>query len=778
MKKIIIFLLLIQPFNANAQRPFVKEEKVHQQTVIRYSLSANNTNGIITSLAEGNGKPQRNAQFTITTDQTMVSSTREPLQQTSIVSEEITVSGDVYYKGFDVSNLLIPSQVQFIIKTWNGNNLLSSVSLNNVDVRNRKPDKKEAIYNDSLGRVTHHSTENFFPVYSSNDIIQFNERVNLIKQYYTDAAALTDNINLLQSINPHDIDHFNLQQQKLSDANHIATAIENKNYNNQLSLQAFDPAKMLNNLSYFHSQAAIVQHDLDMVFSTLYLAYYDRAMDLLTHGNTNGAMNYFQQSLAAHPGFAPALLQLALIDYRNNNYNSAIAKADDILFRFDPDPDTRRLTYQLLGDLYESILDKGVQQINEKEYHKALEFYDNAKNICDKYSNVRCNDELFKGIRTAKNGIYNDYLKDAQNFLDKKQFDKAEQSIADAIKYQRNNNNDINDDSAARKILKEITRERYFTKIEEGKQALANKQYESALNSFDTASQMETDYGFSPNAELPSLKTNAARPLIFIKLDKGDSLVNSNKLTEARNSIRNIADMQAKYSLATEKIFNKRLEELRKKIFSQQCENAQREFDELYLHGKDALLIPDYIKADDFFISAEKVNDENKDCGVNIREIVKEHSAIIPAATYLKKLAQVNVKQKEGDYRNAEITYNEVTKYYSDNNVSRFNISHESFYDYLLYKANNGFLFYAGEQYTSRDELDKALNIFRLLISRNYDYRQLKGSLYQLGIKIGKKDKLEHPGEKYSNDYVREYSNRDRKMKSFEKGYKKGWKMK
>ncbi len=778
MKNIIIFLLLIQAIHANAQRPFVKEEKVRQQVVIKYSLSANNTNGIITSLAEGNSKPQRNAQFTIAVDQTMLTGTREPLQQTSIVSEAITVSGDVHYKGFDVSNHLLPSQVRFIIKTWNGNNLLSSVSFNNVNVHNNKPDKKESVYNDSLGSVTHHTIENFLPVYSSNDIIQFNERVNLIKQYYTDAAALTANINLLQSINPHDIDHFNIQRQKLSDANHITSAIENKNYNNQLSLQAFDPAKMLNNLSYFHSQAAIVQHDLDMVFSTLYLAYYDRGMDLLSHGNTIGAVNYFQQSLAAHPGFAPALLQLALIDYRNNNFNAVVAKADDILFRFNPDPDTRRLTYQLLGDLHESLLDKAAQQINDKDYHKALEFYDNAKSICDKYSNVRCSDELFKGIRTAKNGIYNDYLKDAQRFLDKKQFDKAEQSITDAIKYQRNNNNDINDDSAARKILKEITRERYLTKIEEGKQALATKQYESALNAFDTATQMETDYGFSPNAELPSLKTNAARPLILIKLDMGDSLVNNNKLPEARNIIRTIADMQAKYSLATEKIFNKRLEELRKKMFSQQCENAQREFDEIYLHAKDALLIPDYVKADDLFIRAEKVNADNKDCGVNMRQIVKEHSAIIPAATYLKKIAQVNVLQKEGDYRTAEITYNEATKYYSDNNVSSFNISHESFYDYLLYKANNGFLYYEGEQYTSRDELDKALNIFRLLISRNYDYRQLKGSLYQLGIKVGKKDKLEHPGETFSKDYVREYTNRDRKMKYFEKGYKKGWKMK
>ena len=163
-----------------------------------------------------------------------------------------------------------------------------------------------------------------------------------------------------------------------------------------------------------------------------------------------------------------------------------------------------------------------------------------------------------------------------------------------------------------------------------------------------------------------------------MQINNGDSLVLINKLTEARNIVRKTVDMQLKYSLTNEKTINKQLEELRKKIFSQQCDNAQKAFDDSYSKGKDALTKQDYVKADNFFIDAEETAEQNKDCGITIGKIIEEHLTIQPAATYLKMMEQVNNFQFEGNYHNAQEKYNEAGNYYSTNNVSIFTIQHES----------------------------------------------------------------------------------------------------
>ena len=129
--------------------------------------------------------------------------------------------------------------------------------------------------------------------------------------------------------------------------------------------------------------------------------------------------------------------------------------------------------------------------------------------------------------------------------------------------------------------------------------------------------------------------------------------------------------------------------ELKKKIFSQQCENAQHDFDNAYVHAKDALTRLEYVSADDFFLAAEKVDEENRDCDINKGTLAEEHTRIIAPATYLKMMRKMNSAQQNGNYHEAQSTYEEAGNYFANNNVSSFTISHEPFYDYLQHKANN-----------------------------------------------------------------------------------------
>src|SRR5439155_25577264 len=132
---------------------------------------------------------------------------------------------------------LIPSKVQFNLKVWNGDHLIATYLFSNVLVANKIPEKKEMVYEESIGVVTKHSIENFLPLYSPGDLQHFNDRVDVINQYYKDAKRIVESINLLRSINPNDIDHFSIEQQKFSDANKTTDEIDNKKYGTKLFLE-------------------------------------------------------------------------------------------------------------------------------------------------------------------------------------------------------------------------------------------------------------------------------------------------------------------------------------------------------------------------------------------------------------------------------------------------------------------------------------------------------------------------------------------------------------
>jgi Tfp pilus assembly protein PilF len=321
------------------------------------------------------------------------------------------------------------------------------------------------------------------------------ERVELINNYFLSVALVDNTYGLLQSINLNDIESFRLHQKKLDDADLKLVDLEKRNYYNLLQLANYDPAQFNRKINECRNLSNTIRQQYNQMMMNLYAMFYNRGVDFLRAGNIQKAEQYFHFSLELNPSFAPSLLQLGVIDFRRDNLMEAICKSDDILYNLYPDPETKQRTFDLIRDVYEKRIELGNSYLKvNKDYYKAVDQFEEARRICEKYSAVRCDDELFNGIRISKNGIYQDHLNHGRVAIQQNNLADADEAWDNAIRYQSLNAREITDNSEAL-TLKKVIRQRYYDqKIAEAKKNTLVKNYVTALLNFDEAEQMLKDY--------------------------------------------------------------------------------------------------------------------------------------------------------------------------------------------------------------------------------------------------------------------------------------------
>jgi predicted Zn-dependent protease len=181
------------------------------------------------------------------------------------------------------------------------------------------------------------------------------------------------------------------------------------------------------------------------------------------------------------------------------------------------------------------------------------------------------------------------------------------------------------------------------------------------------------------------------------------------------------------------------------------------------------------LEASDDFNKALDIARQFNNCAIDVTQLESNELEIRPAATYLGMMRDFKDKEYKRQFSDCISIYNKATNYFTTLNVANFGINHEpDFYNYVSNKGSNGLMQYAADTYTSQNELEKALTLFKLLLSKNVDDKILEGSLYELGFKFGKREALANPGGKAKN-LVKQYTSDDKNLKRFEKGFAKGY---
>jgi predicted Zn-dependent protease len=234
-------------------------------------------------------------------------------------------------------------------------------------------------------------------------------------------------------------------------------------------------------------------------------------------------------------------------------------------------------------------------------------------------------------------------------------------------------------------------------------------------------------------------------------------------------------ELQVKYELTNDKELNKLKEQLRAKISTQECINAQKEITALFNSGMQKKSSNQLLEASNDFNNALDISRQFNNCGIDVTQIESNELEIRPAATYLGMMRDFKDKEYKRQFSDCISIYNNATNYFNTRNIASFGINHEpDYYTYVSSNGSNGLMQYAAETYTSQNELEKALTLFKLLLAKNVDDKIIEGSLYELGFKFGKREALNNPGSKAKN-LVKQYTSDDKNLKRFEKGFAKGY---
>lgn len=766
---IVCFLLLSHSITAQQSPDY------HQQVIIRDQPGNPPVNyEILKILSAGSGKPIRNTLFTIETDQSIRSRFNAGTFTFVVTTKPLAVSGDVYYRHVSLASDLYPSNIRYLLKVT-ASGFQREFPLT-AKVKNNNPDQASASFPDTTGRNYSFALSGFAADFSNDDLRRIQDKTRLIDEYFQHVAHLDQHFGLLQTVDPYDYSGFRTIHARLDALWKVYEEVNAKDFQTRLTLSQSDPARLTEKLNAYNGLMQTKRSEVQQVFSTLHLVFFERGLDAMRAAHNQEANDLFHASLELNPAFAPSMLQLARLDFIRRDFEEARCKSDEVLYRMMPDPATRSNTIDLLRNIQETYLDMAKASLRYRQFDKALDEYREAKEICEAYAGIRCTDEVHTGIQNAHKGKYENILQEARGLYNRNDLNGAEQKVEDAYNYHSRYLASTGQPIEARDFEKALKQKRYDNLVRNAINSSEQGKHLNAVNQFISADSLLRLYDLTSNTAAEKAAKTSAQNYISELLQNGQNAVGTNRLNEARGLIRKAGDLQSVFGLQNDKTLSAKIQKLSEQIFGQECINAQASVDSAANAGKLLSSDRDYLKAMKVLDAGLALSNDFSACRLFTDTLENALHRIRDAGTYLE-LMDLSVREdKAGNYKRALELYLQAGIYFQQQQVSRFNIQHDAdLYHYITVNASNGMINYVADQDMYENRLESSFKLYQFLLNRNYSQKLLDGSLYQLGMKQGQADKLSRPGAK-AKTLARRYTDGDKRLKRFEKGFIKGYK--
>ncbi|HNP48034.1 MAG TPA: hypothetical protein PKK99_05335 [Bacteroidia bacterium] len=780
MKKILVILLFnLACLGLKAQSGKNFHDQRHLTYIVKYSPEGDaEVNKMMALLAQAQGmRPGSFAEIPLEFDLLREISARSRTEYLAGVRfTSVRNSRSIVNKGFALDELIQPVSVRFSMKILNGKPGFPVPEYKKeLAIQNGNTSDANVVVQDSGAKQMNlevSEVEFLFAPFTSGKI---RDRLALIQNYYSSDAILTGAEQQLRSILPVDMEHLDAQTGILSSVEQQLMTLELYNFSEKLDLFNHDPIHFNDRYQNTKQHANEIKERLLEARANLYLFFFQRGMDLLSHGRRNFARESFRRSLVENPRFAPAAYQLAEMDYEEGNIGESECRLLEILGEMNPDPDTRRNTTQLAGSIYDYYLRQADVQFNSRHLESALDFLNKANHLCFSMGALVCDRRLEDGYKKVRTAIYTSMIDDSKRYYQQGDLDQTEQIVLRAISFQKQFPRDVNFTSEATEMLNQVRQKKYERKVLEGKSLFQERQYKLAVQRYEAATDYQKQYGLIADPDINSLLKLSAKPVLMSMFATVQEYTGKNDLASARKLTRESMEFQNKYGLQEDKEVQESLKKVQAGIFSQECQNSQLLFDTQMQELKNALSSLDYLKAETIILQAQKILSENEQCSLNDGGLSVILDSIRPAISYEHMIEHVFELQNQKRYQEAVDAYSEAGSYFDRSTLAGFGLRHAGFTDFAFAKMNNNFLIFLADRYTSAKELEKSLEVIRQLLSRSYAPGFYKDELSRLGLQLGIRDKALTGGKDWKSAALK-YTQGDKRLKVLERAFKKGWK--
>ncbi|SIQ56357.1 tetratricopeptide repeat protein [Pontibacter lucknowensis] len=787
MKRALLLIwILTVAVAVQAQSRLAFNEAIPVSFLIKQEAAGNssqvNSNKIIQLLTEGGtttsksgGRPSRKPEFVVRLEQQARIAKAGDQLQIKVQLQQIGVSGDVHYRGFDLGSVLLPEQTKMTVRLLNSQQ--KEVKRYSLPALNLKPNGIVALETtvpdtaNSQGYTL--KVEGLELVYTHADVQELEERISLIKDYYAADTTLNKMLQDVVLIKHDDVDRIKQQDQRLREMEEMLQKLQDKRFSDKLSLNQYDPQRYVAKSNQLNQLLKERRKAVNHTLATLDQQFYNRGISLMARNNLAAASTYFVKSLEVNPRFAPAHLQLARLDFMSGKVHEAAGRTRDILTQMRVDPETQQMALGLAHDIYSTFMAEGHAHNSRGDYRSAVAAYADARNLCSTLGGLRCNmPALNDGEGRAVYGYYRSMVEEGKRSLSRGDLAQAEQMADDAYTFQRQYDYLLHDATEAAELQGQVKYQYYVQHIDKGRQAMKAKDYRYALEQFESAMTLEQGYTFQPVRELSNLLQQAAKPVLLSQLADGYTLAMSNRLSDARAVASSAENMRSRYALERDTEVQAKYIELRDRIFTQECLNVQADYDRHYAAAQSLVKEKKFIAADQAYQAALNAAASKATCTIATFTAEDGQSTIADAAAYQRMLEEANRMVATGRYTDAIKRYNDAEQHYLSKSIARFGLDHISLYNFAQGQSKLAFTATVVDHFTGIRQEKAALQLLTDLLDRGYSKGKTKKTQQQLGIQLAIKDVTSGQTET-AKVMAASYTQGDKKLKHLGKAYEK-----
>lgn len=794
---------------------------------------------------------------------------------------DVACSGDIYYKGFSVADVLIPTHCSFTY---------------NVFADNAVPFYQTSITNGKLGlgynlmaaykfsdtsNVKKFNTrvDNFAFHYDQDAKERFAAKLKLIDEYYLSESLIDHCFNKIKAIDYSNTDMIIVYDISLKEVEKTAEELYNKNFPGNLDLVNYDPANFIDSYNKLSETIFNTRYQLNLRLANLDKMYYEKGLEELKKNEKTKAETYFNRSILYNPDFVPSQLELAKISYANNNLNAAADKMSHILRKLNPAPEIYKQVILFTDTLYNKMLAVGNEYNSVEKYNEAIEIFEKCVSFCDSLPGYTCSGLHMKGLALARFGIYqsylsvsqkamdngrpelaeiyisdarnyqkiyskfiiNDaeavsklekimmtyvakgdtlisknkcekgltYLEKAKNISDKnrlwlpgsyensirkahsgiynstlkkcseqiisKQIENAEETLNEAVDYQKKHAEIITPSKNIDSLQAKIKSFQYNSFISHGVETMNAGDHQNSLQHFDQAKKLEQQYIFKRNPLLDSLIKATARPVIANQINTVEKLLAIKNLNAATALSDSISKSITQHGLSNDTALTDKAKQLQKNIFDLRCGNAKELFDSYLKRADMAVAKQDFMASDSLYEKATIISDSFPKCRIDANPAIEGKKMYLLPRNYQQILLAASKALMQHDYNSFFYNYSEAETFFKNMQLHNFGIVHQLLADKVTLSSDTTFILSAADFMIQKNRPEEALQCLKRLEKLNFTPTRTKILQLQAGAIMARKDHATNAAAQPSVMVV-SYTGNDKWFRYFKSAYIKTWK--
>jgi len=450
-----------------------------------------------------------------------------------------TIGGDVFYEGFNISDVLEPSAYNFDLSVFDKDFRLVSV-FNFKDLQISDP-KNEPEFSLDLAEKKGliFKISGFSFTYINTDKERFTQRIRQVNEYSGFLDLSRHMVKKADSINP-DIKDFILPNYfMIYDLERFCKITSSLKPDPNLNIPTNDSLVYVKNLSYLNTNLRRLKTIYTQNVDTLHKEIGNEEVLSAANKIIELQLEYLKILDRSSYMYQPVYNRLAVFFPDEEAWPALLAELSSY---FSKQPEIRLdqdFNDRFGRTLYRNYLAKSDSLINLEKYNEAFLMLESAAVICHYLNEKGCDVDVFNRMSRAKYGIYDAYLKIAGQALNKKNLTLAKNYLEMARDFQEENHSMI--------ISAELT-DQHFEKLanaywERGLQDMKVGWSIEALN--DLTAAREIFLRLNEKSNLQTLRTNMGKAFVL----KFDELVRKVENALADNDSKDVDEAISQISM-------------------------------------------------------------------------------------------------------------------------------------------------------------------------------------------------------------------------------------